>query len=113
MLPGQTACYMCFRMRNVACEEDFNAAMSYEEYLDQRKRPALHERGVLPSMPPYIGSVLAMEILKHVLGLSQPSLAGTLLEFNALSFVTTTHPVLQKPDCPVCSEKKSGSGPIR
>lgn len=111
VLPGQTACYMCFRMRSIACEEDFNTAMSYEEFLDQQKRPALHERGVLPSMPPYIGSVLAIEVLKQFLGLGQPSLASTLLEFNALSLQTTTHPVLQKPDCPVCNEKKKWPRP--
>ena len=106
VLPGQTACYMCYRMRSVACQENFNAAMSYEEFLDRRKRPALHERGVLPTVPPYIASLLALEILKHLLSLSPPSLAGKVLEFDALSLRTDTHTILQKPDCPVCRVKK-------
>jgi ribosomal protein S12 methylthiotransferase accessory factor len=106
VLPGQTACYMCYRMRSIACEEDFNAAMTYEEFLDRRKLPALHERGVLPMLPSYTGSLLALEILKQALNLSRPALANALLEFNALSLQTTSHPLLQKPDCPVCGEKK-------
>ncbi|MBV9787885.1 MAG: TOMM precursor leader peptide-binding protein [Chloroflexi bacterium] len=107
VLPGQTACYMCYRMRSIACEEDFNAAMSYEEFLDHQKRPALHERGVLPMLPPYVGSLLALEILKQSLSLSLPALTNNLLEFNALTMQTTSHPILQKPDCPVCGEKKN------
>ncbi|HEY0606319.1 MAG TPA: TOMM precursor leader peptide-binding protein, partial [Herpetosiphonaceae bacterium] len=107
VLPGQSACYMCYRMRSIACEEEFNAAMSYEEFLDRQKRPALHERGVLPMLPPYVGSLLALEILKQSLGLSLPALTNNVLEFNALTLQTTPHPVLQKPDCPVCGEKKN------
>lgn len=111
VLPGQSACYMCYRMRSIACEEEFNAAMSYEEFLDRQKRPALHERGVLPMLPTYVGSLLALEILKQLLSLSLPALTSNLLEFNALTLQTTTHPVLQKPDCPVCGEKKNWSRP--
>lgn len=107
VMPGETACYMCYRMRSIACEEDFNAAMSYEEFLDRQKRPALHERGVLPMLPPYIGSLLALEILKQSLSLSLPALTNNVLEFNALTLQTATHSILQKPDCPVCGEKKN------
>jgi ribosomal protein S12 methylthiotransferase accessory factor len=111
VLPGQTACYMCYRMRSVACEEDFNAAMSYEEFLDRQKRPALHERGTLPTMPPYVASLLTLDILKCLLSLSQPPLAGKVLEVDALSLRVDIHAVLQKPDCPVCQLKKKWDRP--
>lgn len=111
VLPGQTACYMCYRMRGIACEDDFEAAMSYEEFLDRRKQPALHARGVLPTIPPYIGSLLALETLRLLLGLGPSPLAGTVLEFGALTLKTETHSVLGKPDCPVCSEKKNRQRP--
>jgi ribosomal protein S12 methylthiotransferase accessory factor len=106
VLPGQTGCYMCYRMRNLACADDFNQAMSYEEALDRQKRPALHERGVLPALLPYMASIMALEILKYLLSLTQPSLAGTVLEFDALALRTTLHPVIQEPGCPVCGVKK-------
>lgn len=106
VLPGQTACYMCYRMRSIACEENFNEAMSYEEFLDQRRSPALHQRGALPGIPPYIASLLSLETLKRLLFLGQPALAGNVLEFDALTLRTHNHAVLQKPDCPVCLVKK-------
>src|SRR5579859_1845477 len=111
VLPGQTGCYMCYRMRSVACEPDFATAMTYEEFLDAQKRPALHARAVLPTVPPYLASLLAADILKVLLGLERPALAGKVLEFNGLTLVTETHPVLQHPDCPVCQVKKKGLKP--
>ena len=111
VLPGDTACYMCYRMRSLACAEDFSEVMTYEEFLDRMKRPALHERAVLPTTTAYVASLMALEILKHLLSLSQPSLANKVLEFDAFSLQTATHNVLQKPDCPVCSEKKKCERP--
>ena len=50
---------------------------------------------------------MALEILKHLLSLAQPSLAGTVLEFDALAFRSTLHPVIQEPGCPICGVKKN------
>jgi ribosomal protein S12 methylthiotransferase accessory factor len=109
VLPGQTACYMCYRMRSLACEDDFAAAMSYEEFLDRRKQPTLHERGTLPALPAWIAGVMGLEVLKSLLAIGPPSLGGKVLELDAFTLRTSEHTVLQKPDCPVCrSEKKNG-----
>lgn len=110
VLPGQTACYMCYRMRAIATEDDFAAAMGYEEFLDRQRQPRLHTRAVLPPIPPYIASVTAAESLKHLLGLGSPDLAGKLLTFDALTLEAETHHILQRPDCPVCG---SGETPPR
>ena len=106
VLPGRTACYMCYRMRSLANADDFNQAMSYEESLNQQKLPALHQRGVLPALLPYMASILGLETLKLLLSLAQPALAGNVLEFDALASITSIHPVLQEPACPVCGVKK-------
>lgn len=34
-LPHRSACRMCYRMRTLACESDFDFAMAYEEHLDR------------------------------------------------------------------------------
>jgi len=39
VLPGRTACYMCYRMRTVACETNFEEAMAYERSLNQKDKP--------------------------------------------------------------------------
>ena len=109
VLPGQTACYMCYRMRNIACADDFNQAMSYEEYLIRQKSPALHQRGVFPALLPYLASLLAIEILKNQLSLVVPTLASKVLEFDAFTLQTTTHHIIRDPDCPVCGVKKKSA----
>jgi bacteriocin biosynthesis cyclodehydratase domain-containing protein len=106
VLPGQTACYMCYRMRRLACAEDFNLAMSYEEFLDKLKRPALHARATLPGLPAYLGSLVTIEAIKCLLSLSLPALADKVLEFDAFSFHTAWHPIVRRADCAVCQKKK-------
>lgn len=104
--PGQTACYMCYRMRRLACAEDFNLAMGYEEFLDKLKRPALHARATLPGLPAYLGSLVTIEAIKCLLSLGLPALADKVLEFDALSFQTAWHPIVRRADCAVCQKKK-------
>src|SRR6266542_104570 len=41
VVPARTACYLCWRMRTVACAEDFGEAMAQEEALATRRLPAL------------------------------------------------------------------------
>jgi ribosomal protein S12 methylthiotransferase accessory factor len=105
VFPGQTACYMCWRMRALACENDFEEAMAYEEFLDRQQRPELHQRSMLPFLPAYVGSVLGAQILTSMLEVSIPTLAGKIFEFNGLTLRGELHTVLQRPDCPACKKK--------
>ncbi len=67
VLPGRTACYLCWRMRLVACAKDFSAAMAREELLARQRRPALHERAVTPALSRRVGAALAREALGELL----------------------------------------------
>ena len=96
---------MCYRMRRLACEEDFNLAMGYEEFLDKLKRPALHARATLPGLPAYVGSLVTIEAIKCLLSLSLPVLADKVLEFDAFSLQTAWHPIVRRADCAVCQKK--------
>ncbi|CAN5846337.1 hypothetical protein BH11VER1_BH11VER1_14210 [soil metagenome] len=103
--PGHSACYMCYRMRLIACEGDFGSAMDYEEFLFQQQQPMAHERAALPMLHAFIASVLATEILKQAMDISQANLMDRVLEFDALQLRTAFHPVLRRPDCPLCKKK--------
>ncbi len=105
VLAEETACFMCYRMRDIACADNFEEVMSYETFLNNKKAPLLHARGFLPSSLHYVAGVIVNEILKLLLNL-ETVLASRILEFNALNFDTQKHYVLQKPDCPVCFKKK-------
>lgn len=104
-LPGRSACWMCYRMRVLAAEADFDLAMAYEEHLDRARLPRLGARAVLPTLPQQLASTLALEALKMLLRLNQPTLVDKVLAFDALLGESRTHPVLVKPFCPVCSKK--------
>lgn len=105
-IPGRSACWMCYRMRALACEQDFDMAMAYEEHLDRKRQPSLAERPVLPALPLQLGSTLGLEALKFLIRLNQPTLVDKVSIFDGLLGETQTHPVLIKPFCPTCSKKK-------
>ncbi len=111
VLPGRSACWMCYRMRVLACEQDFDLAMAYEEHLDRKRQPGLADRPLLPALPLQLASTLALEALKLLLRLNQPTLVDKVLAFDGLLGETRTHPVLVKPFCPSCSKKKPASTP--
>ncbi|NMO51807.1 TOMM precursor leader peptide-binding protein [Actinoplanes sp. TBRC 11911] len=105
VLPHESPCYMCSRIRAVSCADDFAAAMAREELLDQRREPRLSGRPGLPSLAAQTGSLLAFELLKVALAFGSPALVGTILKIDALTSETTRHRVLQFPQCPVCRKK--------
>ena len=58
-------------------------------------------------------STLALEALKFLIRLNQPTLVNKVLVFDGLLSETRTHPVLVKPFCPTCSKKKGRQHPHR
>ena len=111
VFPARSACLMCYRMRSLAGETDFESAMAYEEHLDRRRQPALAGRPILPSLPTHLASILALEALAYLIRLNQPRLVDQVLEFDALQVATRVHPVLVEPGCPACGKKKSAPIP--
>ncbi|HMY98389.1 MAG TPA: TOMM precursor leader peptide-binding protein [Burkholderiaceae bacterium] len=106
VIPGQTACYMCYRMRRVACEENYDEAMAYERFLNERRKPSLSRRPMAPFLASQVGSVLASEVVK-MLGLGMPmSVSGRIVEYDSLTLQSEFHAVSQQPDCPICGSKK-------
>jgi ribosomal protein S12 methylthiotransferase accessory factor len=111
-MPGRSACWMCYRMRVLACEADFDLAMAYEEHLDRARHPRLAERPLLPALPLQLASTLALEALKFLIRLNQPTLVDKVVIFDGLLSETRSHPVLVKPFCPTCSKKKARRQPF-
>jgi len=106
-VPDRSACWMCYRMRSLACERDFELAMSLEEHFDARRHPSLVQRGVLPVLPVQLAATLALETLKLLIKVHQPRLVDRVVEFDAITSLSQAHAVLVKPLCPTCSKKKA------
>jgi molybdopterin/thiamine biosynthesis adenylyltransferase len=83
VLPGRTACYRC---------------VFHEDGAPRGGEP----QGPLGALPGVIGSIQAIEAVKHLLGIGAP-LTNALLTFDALSMSFRKVPVLRDPGCPLCS----------
>jgi bacteriocin biosynthesis cyclodehydratase domain-containing protein len=106
VLPGQTACYMCYRMRRIACDENYEESMAYERFLNERKQPAFSSRATAPALPAYVASLLANEVFKLIALRHPMTLGGKVLQFDALTLETHTDSVLRQPECPACRPPK-------
>jgi bacteriocin biosynthesis cyclodehydratase domain-containing protein len=104
VLPGDGPCYLCWRMRAIACERDFETAMAIEEALDAAREPAT-SYPVLPTIIPAVAAALAREAFALGLGVLKPRLPGRVLEMNGIDGTEQLHAVLPRPDCPVCRKK--------
>ncbi len=65
--------------------------------------PSCAEAGVLGVLPGIIGSLEAMEAIKVLLGLGD-TLAGRLLQYDALEATFRTYKVRRDPHCPACGD---------
>jgi len=110
-LPQRSSCWMCYRMRAVACANDFDQAIAFEEHLDRIREPRLHTRPILPVLPEMLASTMAMEVVRILTGLHPPTLVDGVMEYDALSGQSTLHPVLTVPNCVVCAKKKARRHP--
>ncbi len=115
VVPGQSACWACWRRRTAACADSYPEATAYEDFLDQQRQSRLHQRPALPALAAYAGSLVALEVVKLLLGVPAGSGAATLVgrvhEFDGLRFHSDTHPLLRVPDCPECGDRPRQSQP--
>jgi adenylyltransferase/sulfurtransferase len=68
--------------------------------------PSCQEAGVIGALPGIIGSMMAMEALKLILGIGKP-LMGRLLIYDALAGSTRTLRLRQDPSCALCGKTPS------
>ena len=99
--PFETACYLCYRMRAVACTENPEQEFAHLRFLDRRKRDDSASRENLVFGAPIVGNLLAMEAFRVLLGL--PAVAsGRIIVFDLMESTSQKHVVLRKPWCPAC-----------
>lgn len=104
--PHSGPCYMCYRMRSVACASNPNASFAFERYLDRKKTDLSGRRENLVFGAGIVANMLGVEVMKALTGSSEPSLVGRLLTVNLQDLSTQKHTVLQKPWCPTCMERE-------
>jgi bacteriocin biosynthesis cyclodehydratase domain-containing protein len=101
VVPYETACYLCYQMRAVACAEDPEEALVALKEQDRRKADDSPHRENLAFGAGIVGHLLGLEAFKAVSGGRPPS-AGRLLSVDMMQGAMTKHVVLRKPWCPDC-----------
>jgi bacteriocin biosynthesis cyclodehydratase domain-containing protein len=89
VVPGETACYECYTRRLTAT----GALQSEIEGAQQAES--------LPVFPTGL-DWLALDVVKHLTGISEPISRGRLWRLHLVSGQTETHTVLKLPRCPAC-----------
>jgi adenylyltransferase/sulfurtransferase len=108
-----TACFLCFQMRQVACADDPERAFDIEAYRDRRRRD---DSGARENTAMAVGAgagLLALEAFKELTGVAPSGVFGRVLILDLMSFTLTKHVVLKKPWCPACDPRAPSDGQRR
>lgn len=93
VIPHQTACYVCYdRRRRAVLSEVEQANLETSDF---------------PQLNFSVGTdLLALEIIKWLVGRVEPVTYGRLWQVNLFSGLLSVHPVLKLPRCPACGVHK-------
>jgi adenylyltransferase/sulfurtransferase len=100
--PGASPCYVCYRMRAVACAGNPEEAFAYEKYLDRRRRDDSATRESLVFGAGLVANLVGLEVVKTLTGIAEPSLVGRIVTIRLSDLAIERHTVLRKPWCPAC-----------
>jgi bacteriocin biosynthesis cyclodehydratase domain-containing protein len=109
--PFHTACYLCYKMRSVACARNPEDSFAFEQFLDRRKRDDSGHRENLVFGAGIAANMLGLEVLKELSGIVAPTTRGSIVVVDLLELSVSRHAVLRKPWCPACfrvDERESG-----
>lgn len=106
VVPGQTACLTCYRLRVNSHIEFYEQHRVWDEWVKlnghHRARP-----GTLPALVNMTAAMATIEIVKHVTAVYEPEIYDKFVSINALTLEVISHQVLKLPRCPDCGGGRS------
>ncbi len=107
--PYVTACYLCYKMRAVACAENPERDFAFQRMLDKRKADDSGHRENLTFATGLAANMLGLEAFKELSGCMQPSTVGKVLVIDLMEMSMKKHVLLRKPWCPACFAQPEGA----
>ena len=101
VVPGETPCWNCCRLRMLANAEHAFAAHKLQHVFTTTKRKT-SPKAMPASMALLCGHLLSLEALKIVSGYAKSHLLGQLLVQNLVTLQTSLHKVIAMPWCEIC-----------
>jgi molybdopterin-synthase adenylyltransferase len=100
--PHRTACYLCYKMRSVACSENPEAEFGFQSFLDRRRQDDSPRHANLSFGVNIAAQMAGMEVMKALTSLPSMTARGRIFVLNLLDLSIKSHLVLRKPWCPAC-----------
>jgi molybdopterin-synthase adenylyltransferase len=101
VIPYETACYLCYQGRVVACQDDPVDALADLRHQDESKTDTSPYRENLAFGAGIVGNLLALQAFQALTG-TRPSTVGRILAVEFMTSTMSQHVVLRKPWCPAC-----------
>jgi ribosomal protein S12 methylthiotransferase accessory factor len=101
VVPGDTACWNCFRLRRLGAADHVQSAHEIDASLSSAPGEP-RARAFLAPMAGQAGQALAMQALKLLAPYGEPRLPGRFLVQNLVTGESALHKVLRMPWCEVC-----------
>ncbi|WP_437686367.1 TOMM precursor leader peptide-binding protein [Sorangium sp. So ce176] len=101
VVPGETACWNCYRLRRLATSRRAEADHAVQAAL-LAERPGRRARTYLAPVPAFLGHAVALAAVDLLVRRRAARLAGRFLVQNLVDPEVSSHAVLQMPWCPVC-----------
>jgi adenylyltransferase/sulfurtransferase len=100
--PHRTACYLCYKMRSVACSENPESEFAFQSFLDRRRQDDSPRHANLSFGVNIAAQMAGMEVMKALTSLPSMTARGRIFVLNLLDLSIKSHLVLRKPWCPAC-----------
>lgn len=107
VVPGESACWNCYRLRELANAEPAETAHALQASL-LTNRPPSRSRILLSPMMSLLGQLVSLEALKLLSGYAASILVGRVLVQHLITLETSLHSVIRMPWCEVCGGVSSG-----
>jgi adenylyltransferase/sulfurtransferase len=108
--PFETPCYLCYKMRSVACAANPEDEFAFESFLDRRKQDDSGRRESLVFGANIAANLVGLEAIKELSGVLTGNALGKLIVFDLFELTSTKHVVLRKPWCPACFKLTADAG---
>jgi len=102
VIPFETSCYLCYKMRTVASAGNPEEEFSFETFLDRRKRDDGGRRENLVFGIGAAANLASLEAMKDLSETLTVSARGKIIVLDLLTLESSKHVVLRKPWCPAC-----------
>ncbi|PYP83522.1 MAG: hypothetical protein DMF61_23155 [Blastocatellia bacterium AA13] len=106
VVPGQTACLTCYRLRVNSHVEFYEEQRAFEAWVKSNG----HRRatpGTPPALANMAAAMAALEIIKHVTEVYEPEIYDRFISIDALTLEVISHQLLKLPRCPDCGGGRS------